>query len=136
MVSKLCKGRSIKRPQKAKSQKEKYKTSGEAKESRIKKMGMFPSADRMGKGAKGMKKIILFIFIISLLILTGCTSQPEKPDGPVSRTAVIVLGNYETTIEAREYKRISSGWIVVFGIDGTIYRTNEKNVLFIDKEIK
>lgn len=83
-----------------------------------------------------MKKIILFIFIISLLILTGCTSQPEKPDESVSRTAVIVLGNYETTIEAREYKRISQGWIVVFGKDGTVYRTNEKNVLFIDKEIK
>ena len=85
-----------------------------------------------------MKKILLiFILIILVLIMTGCSSKPTiSNDGQSNTIAYITYGRGAVIIvQVAEYIRVSSGWIKICTVDGIDYLTNEKNVLIkVEKE--
>ena len=81
-----------------------------------------------------MKKAFLIIVAcIFLIALSGCCASRGAASG--TKRAIITYGsNGVKLVNMKDYTLYSTGWICVRDEDGTVYRTDTKNVLIIEEE--
>ena len=80
-----------------------------------------------------MKKAFLIIVaFIFLIALSGCCASHGSAVS--TKRAIITYGiNGVKRVNMKDYTLYSNGWICVLDEDGTVYRTNTKNVLIIEE---
>ena len=84
-----------------------------------------------------MKKILLVgLLLVMVIALTGCNLGEVITAEISGGGTAYITHSYDQliTTEVEDYSRISQGWIIIKGTDGTKYYTNEKNVLIVRKE--
>ena len=76
--------------------------------------------------------ILCVVLAVAVVLVTGSVISDRKFNvkGPIQ--ACIMFGNgKEAVINVSDYKRHSDGWITIRSSSGSVYKTNEKNVLIV-----
>ena len=79
------------------------------------------------------KVLIVFLLVVMMVMLCGCEDSSDNPlaTKATNTKAYIKINDETIVVDVKEYMCYSNGVIVIYGIDGNVYKTHFVNIVLV-----